>query len=45
MVTPKFLRPVFERFPLGIALLVFAVRNFNLADAALVDAVHCFGER
>jgi hypothetical protein len=26
-------------------MFVLAVRDFALADAALVDAVHCFGER
>jgi hypothetical protein len=34
-----------ESFPLGFAMFVLAVRDFALADAALVDAVHCFGER
>jgi hypothetical protein len=34
-----------ESFPLGFAMFVLAVRDFDLADAALVDAVHFFVER
>jgi hypothetical protein len=34
-----------ESFPLGFAMFVLAVRDLDLADAALVDAVHFFVER
>ena len=38
VVLPEDGLPVVERLAVG----VFAVKNFNLADAALVDAIHIF---